>query len=233
MTLEFQRQGHILTFNSPFNIDSAAVVIPIALLNPDPSPSIHKRWFNILWHVHIVTGSFLLSIEPMPFPLGILSPLIGFITLVLVAAFTQGRLSQHHQLSWPRHPRCTPGSTVLCELTGDFCPVLSPSCVAEDSRPGEGLQVCLGRGYPRLHHTTTKINCATKFKIMTLKIRICQLFIGDGVFLYTDLPLDPKGRVWAWNDHPLCDFLLFICLVEFTFKPFPLCVLEHVLPTLL
>ncbi len=32
----------------------------------------------------------------------------------------------------------TPGSTVLCELTRDFLSILSPSCVAEVSRPGEG-----------------------------------------------------------------------------------------------
>ncbi len=38
----------------------------------------------------------------------------------------------------------TPGSTVLCELTRGFQPVLFPSCVAEDSRSGEGFQVCLG-----------------------------------------------------------------------------------------
>ncbi len=44
----------------------------------------------------------------------------------------------------------TPGSTVLCELTRSFHPVPSPSCVAEDSRSGEGLQVCLDRRCPRL-----------------------------------------------------------------------------------
>ncbi len=32
---------------------------------------------------------------------------------------------------------------VLCELTRDFHPVLSPSCVAEDSRSGKGSQACL------------------------------------------------------------------------------------------
>ncbi len=42
------------------------------------------------------------------------------------------------------------GSTVLCELTKGFHPVLSPSCAAEDSRSGEGFQACLDRGYPRL-----------------------------------------------------------------------------------
>ncbi len=40
----------------------------------------------------------------------------------------------------------TPGSTVLCELTRDFHSVLSPSCVAEDSRSRERFQVCLDRG---------------------------------------------------------------------------------------
>ncbi len=43
-----------------------------------------------------------------------------------------------------------PGSKVLCELIRDFHSVLSSLCVAEDSRSGEGLQVCLGRGCPPL-----------------------------------------------------------------------------------
>ncbi len=60
--------------------------------------------------------------------------------LVLASAFTLGRLSRHRQLSW-----CTPGSTVLCELTRGFHPVLSPSCVAED-----WFQVGLDRGCPCL-----------------------------------------------------------------------------------
>ncbi len=33
-------------------------------------------------------------------------------------------------------------TTVLCELTRGSHSVLSPSCVAEDSRPGEGFQTC-------------------------------------------------------------------------------------------
>ncbi len=38
----------------------------------------------------------------------------------------------------------TTSRTVLCELTRDFHPVLSPSfVVAEDSRSGEGFQICL------------------------------------------------------------------------------------------
>ncbi len=52
--------------------------------------------------------------------------------LLLVAAFTRGGLT-------------TPGSTVLCELTRDFYPVLSPSCVAK-----EEFQVSLDHGCPRL-----------------------------------------------------------------------------------
>ncbi len=44
----------------------------------------------------------------------------------------------------------SPGSTVLCELTRDFHPVLSPSGVAEDLLFGEGFQVCLDRGCPHL-----------------------------------------------------------------------------------
>ncbi len=44
----------------------------------------------------------------------------------------------------------TPDSTVLCELTRHFHPVLSPSCVAEDSRSEKGFKVCLDRGYPHL-----------------------------------------------------------------------------------
>ncbi len=44
-----------------------------------------------------------------------------------------------------------PGSTVLCELTRDFYPVLSQSCLAEDSRSGERSHVFLEcRGCPRL-----------------------------------------------------------------------------------
>ncbi len=43
------------------------------------------------------------------------------------------------------------GSTVLCGLTREFHPIFSPSYVAEDSRSGEGLQVRLDRGCPRLH----------------------------------------------------------------------------------
>ncbi len=39
----------------------------------------------------------------------------------------------------------TPTSTVLCELTEDMSPVLSPLCVAEDSWHGEGFQVCFDR----------------------------------------------------------------------------------------
>ncbi len=37
-----------------------------------------------------------------------------------------------------------------CANSLDFCPVLSPLCVTEGSRSGEGLQVCLDRGCPRL-----------------------------------------------------------------------------------
>ncbi len=44
----------------------------------------------------------------------------------------------------------TPGSTVLCEFTRDFHPVLSLSCVAEDTRYGERFQVSLDRGCPCL-----------------------------------------------------------------------------------
>ncbi len=43
-----------------------------------------------------------------------------------------------------------PGSAVLCELTKFFQPVLSPSCVAEDSRSGDRFQVGLGRSSPCL-----------------------------------------------------------------------------------
>ncbi len=49
----------------------------------------------------------------------------------------------------------TLGTTVLCELTRDFHPVLSPSCVAEDSRSGERFQACIDRGCPRLQLTTS------------------------------------------------------------------------------
>ncbi len=45
-----------------------------------------------------------------------------------------------------------PGSAVLCELTRHFHPVLSPSCVAEDSRSGNRFQVGLDRGSPCLRH---------------------------------------------------------------------------------
>ncbi len=41
-------------------------------------------------------------------------------------------------------------SEALFELAKDFHPVLSPACVAKSSRSGEGLRVCLDRGYPRL-----------------------------------------------------------------------------------
>ncbi len=44
----------------------------------------------------------------------------------------------------------TPGSTVLCELTRHFHAVLSPLCVAEDSRSGDRFQVGLDRGSPCL-----------------------------------------------------------------------------------
>ncbi len=44
----------------------------------------------------------------------------------------------------------TPGSTVLCELAWDIQPILSPSCVAEESRSEERFQVCLDRGSPCL-----------------------------------------------------------------------------------
>ncbi len=40
--------------------------------------------------------------------------------------------------------------TVLCELTRDFHPALSPSCGAEDPWSGEWFQVGLDRGCPRL-----------------------------------------------------------------------------------
>ncbi len=65
--------------------------------------------------------------------------------LVHALAFTQGGLSRHHKLSWG-----TPGSTVLCELTRHFHPVLSPSCVTDDSPSGELFQVCFARGCPCL-----------------------------------------------------------------------------------
>ncbi len=39
-------------------------------------------------------------------------------------------------------------STLGCPVR-DFHPVLSPSCETEDSRSGEGLQVCLERACPR------------------------------------------------------------------------------------
>ncbi len=38
----------------------------------------------------------------------------------------------------------------LCELIRDIHLVPSPSCVAGDSALGEGFQVCLDRGCPRL-----------------------------------------------------------------------------------
>ncbi len=44
----------------------------------------------------------------------------------------------------------TPGSKVLCKLSRGFRQVLFLSCVAETPRSGEGIQVCLGRGCPRL-----------------------------------------------------------------------------------
>ncbi len=56
--------------------------------------------------------------------------------------------------------RGTPGLAVLRKLTRDFCPAFSPSCVAEASRSGEGLQVCLG--CPRLNQikVTQKLETA-------------------------------------------------------------------------
>ncbi len=44
----------------------------------------------------------------------------------------------------------TPGSKMLCELSRDFKSVLSPSCVAENSRSGEGHHAYPDRGCPRL-----------------------------------------------------------------------------------
>ncbi len=44
----------------------------------------------------------------------------------------------------------TPGSTVLRELTRHFHPVLSLSCVTEDSRSGERFQIGLNSDCPRL-----------------------------------------------------------------------------------
>ncbi len=66
--------------------------------------------------------------------------------LVLVSVFTRGGLSRHHHAS----DGGTPGSTAMCELTRNFHSVLSPSSVVEDSRSGEGFQVCPVRGCPRL-----------------------------------------------------------------------------------
>ncbi len=48
----------------------------------------------------------------------------------------------------------TPDSAVLY-------PVLSSSCVAEDSQSGKGLQVCLDRGCPRLRLASSSPICAT------------------------------------------------------------------------
>ncbi len=44
----------------------------------------------------------------------------------------------------------TPGSAVLCELTRHVHPILSQSCVAEDSRSGDRFQDGLDRGNPCL-----------------------------------------------------------------------------------
>ncbi len=63
--------------------------------------------------------------------------------LVLELAFTQGR----HQLRSPRRGRRH------CRFDGPvrhFHPVLSTSCVVEDSRPGDRFQVSLDRGFPCL-----------------------------------------------------------------------------------
>ncbi len=54
------------------------------------------------------------------------------------------------------------GSTSMCELTRDLHPFLSPSCVAEDLWFGEGLGVCLDRGYPRLQLTSCSPPCEVK-----------------------------------------------------------------------
>ncbi len=40
--------------------------------------------------------------------------------------------------------------SVLCEVTKDFHPVLSPTCVAEDSQSEKGFEVYLERVGPRL-----------------------------------------------------------------------------------
>ncbi len=47
--------------------------------------------------------------------------------------------------NWTDHVsnRGTPGSTVLCELTRDFHPVIAPSCVADDSQSGGGFRSAL------------------------------------------------------------------------------------------
>ncbi len=78
------------------------------------------------------------------------------ILLVLVSAFTRGRLSRHHQWS-------TPGTTVLCELAQDYHPVLSPSFVTEDSRSREQFHGCprlqLASIYTKLPYASfTKLN---------------------------------------------------------------------------
>ncbi len=44
----------------------------------------------------------------------------------------------------------SPGTNVLCELTGIFGPILSPLCLIEDSQSWERFQVSFKRGYPRL-----------------------------------------------------------------------------------
>ncbi len=86
-------------------------------------------------------------------------------------AFTKQRMKPHGEYfplhspgagwagitNWVDHvsDEGTPGSTVLCELTRHFHPVLSTSWAAEDSRSGEGLQVCLDCGCPCLQSASS------------------------------------------------------------------------------
>ncbi len=102
----------------------------------------------------------------------------------------------NHGMTGPELYSCTCGGIHPCwvepvspiELTTSRHPVLSPSCVAEDSRSGEGIQGCIDRGCSSLQLVSSSAvqrarRCGQKEVLNQLTVRASCISIMSSALI--------------------------------------------------
>ncbi len=102
-----------------------------------------------------------------------------------MSTFTQGGLSRRIT-NWARTEALQALRSLMRAHYRLSCSVLSPSCVAEDSRSGVGFQVaCLGFGCPRLSPSLLQhLNCRVASR--SIWLLYLTLYVGASFLLFPD-----------------------------------------------